>query len=100
MPTVRFTPRVEPLADRTVPDATASVWPTEIGQVVSADDGGSPVVHLLERNSNRDFPLTAFDSSFRGGVRTALGDVTGDGTPDVVAAAGPGGGPHVKVFDG
>src|SRR5439155_1617539 len=46
----------------------------------------------------RDF--FAYDQSFTGGVRVAVGDVTGDSTPDIVTATGAGGGPHVKVFDG
>ena len=37
---------------------------------------------------------------FFGGVRLAAGDVTGDGTDDLVTSPGPGGGPNVKVFDG
>src|SRR5205814_518997 len=40
------------------------------------------------------------DPNFRGGCRAALGDVNGDGTPDLAVAAGFLGGPRVALFDG
>ena len=37
---------------------------------------------------------------FRGGARTAVGDLNGDGVPDLAIAAGYGGGPAVLVING
>jgi hypothetical protein len=42
----------------------------------------------------------AYDPNFRGGVTVGAGDVNGDGFADVVTAVGPGGGSHVKAYDG
>lgn len=66
-----------------------------------SDAGGSPEVRLFDAANGS--PLSAFlayDAAFRGGVRVAMGDVTGDGVADIVTAPGPGGGPHIRVFDG
>lgn len=67
---------------------------------VGADAGGVPEVRLVDAAGNPRGGFLAYDAGFRGGVRVAAADITGDGTPDYVTAPGPGGGPLVRVFDG
>lgn len=69
--------------------------------ITGADAGGGSHVRIFDaatRSLISEF--FAFDAGFRGGVRVAAGDLNGDKRADVICAAGPGGGPHVKVFDG
>ncbi len=63
------------------------------------DAGGGPLV-TVPYSDGSQFSFNAFPATFTGGVRVAVGDVTGDGHPDVVVGAGVGGLPEVVVFDG
>jgi hypothetical protein len=86
--------------------------------VVTPDSGGGPRVRVLSlvdaaadaptalvpaENALADF--FAYEESFRGGVRVAVGDIakadgtTGaDGVPEIFVVPGTGGGPRVRVF--
>jgi hypothetical protein len=76
--------------------------------VTGADQNGGPVVAVFDgatvggtsAPTVLDDFLAIDDPNFRGGVRIALGDVNGDGTPDLIAGAGFDGGPRVAVYDG
>jgi hypothetical protein len=65
-----------------------------------AAPGGEPRVWEYDADGNQVASFLAYDASFTGGVRVAVTDLTGDGIMDVITAPGPGGGPHVRVFDG
>jgi hypothetical protein len=92
----RFRPVLNTLEDRNMP-----AFLTGAELVVGADAGSLPLVRMVNASTgNVDAQVLAFPASFTGGVRVAVGDVTGDGYPDLIAAAGPGGGPQVDVYDG
>jgi hypothetical protein len=69
--------------------------------VTGAGEGGGPHVRVVDGATGTELrSFFAFDPAFVGGVRVAAGDLNGDGRAEIIAAAGPGGGPHVVVFDG
>jgi hypothetical protein len=83
--------------------------------VVSPDQGGGPRVLVfngasLTGGTSTPTKLADFfgladlagtiDSTFRGGVRLAMGDINGDGRNDLLVAAGFGGGPRITIWDG
>lgn len=80
---------------------TAGVPNQAPGLLIAPDAGGLPEVRIQPVDpSQRIQAFLPYGGGFPGGVRVASGDVTGDGVDDIITGAGPGAGPHVKVFDG
>jgi hypothetical protein len=69
--------------------------------ITSADAGGLPQVSIFDGTTLAPLgSFLAFDPGFTGGVRVAAADVNGDGRADIIAGAGPGSSPTVKIFSG
>ncbi len=69
--------------------------------ITGAGPGGGPHVRIWSgANSSELFGFFAYNPAFPGGVSVAAGDVNGDGLADIITGAGPGGGPHVRVWNG
>jgi 2',3'-cyclic-nucleotide 2'-phosphodiesterase (5'-nucleotidase family) len=67
--------------------------------VTGAGAGGQSQFKLMDASGNTMRQARAFET-FDGSVSVAYGYLNNDAIKDIVVAAGPGGGPHVKVFDG
>lgn len=89
----RVRPRLLALEDRAVPASNLNQF------AVGADAGFAPYVSTYNADGSVHLQFSAYDSLFHGGVHVAMGKVNGDAIPDLVTGPGPGGGPHVRVFD-
>ena len=67
--------------------------------VAGALSGGGPHVRIFDINTRPIGGFFAYDVAFKGGVEVATGDLDGDGIDEIVTGAGPGGGPHIRMFD-
>src|SRR5439155_23144575 len=69
------------------------------GAIVTAPaSNGGPEVRLFDQSGQQIGDFLAYDPSFRGGVTVAVREIRVDGTVTLETGAGPGGGPHVKVW--
>ena len=96
-----FTP-YEPSFTGGVRVAVADLRRTGVPEVVTgpATGGAARIQVFGAPGQPARLNFFAFDPSFTGGVTLATADVNGDGFPDIIVGAGPGGGPRVAVFDG
>jgi len=67
--------------------------------VTGTDYGGGPHVRVFKSDGTVSASFFAYDEFFRGGVRVAVADLDNNGTAEIYTAAGPGGGPHLRVFN-
>jgi cyclophilin family peptidyl-prolyl cis-trans isomerase len=59
----------------------------------------TPVVRLVDAESGAVIAeKKAFEDGFRGGLRVAMGDVTGDNVPEIAVASGPGRLGEIRVY--
>ena len=68
--------------------------------ITSTRYGATPHVRVFDGNGVPKFTwgFFAYQENFRGGVNITTCDVDGDGSKEIITGAGPGGGPHVRVF--
>jgi subtilisin family serine protease len=60
--------------------------------------GELPNVEVYRADGTAYATFTAYTPNFKGGVRVVTEDLDSDAIPEVITAAGPSGGPHIRVF--
>jgi len=60
--------------------------------------GAGPHVRVFNGYGELQQQFFAYDPTFTGGVNIATADINGDGTREIVTAAGLTGGPHIRLF--
>ncbi|MEK7067971.1 MAG: VCBS repeat-containing protein, partial [Patescibacteria group bacterium] len=79
--------------------STETAEEAKVRYVVSAKAGSEPKIWYLDNKGNKLKDFYAFSPSFMGGVNVAVGDIDNDGMAEVVAGAGAGGAPHIRIFN-
>lgn len=63
--------------------------------------GGAPHIKIFSGSDGNEIDeFLACDPGFTSGVYVAPGDIDGEDIAEIITSAGPGRGPHLKVFQG
>jgi hypothetical protein len=83
--------------------AHGTITVSDFTYTTSGSAPGSPPLVTVRNDQTGEVvrSFAPYDSRVVGGVEVATADVNGDGVPEIITSAGPGGSPQpVKVFDG
>lgn len=67
--------------------------------LVGPKSGQASLIKITDQDGKKDNEFYAYGSNFKGGVSLASGDINNDGSREIITAAGPGGGPHIRIFN-
>ena len=87
-------------------DTIQSIAPIDLGGdgmselLVGSPPGFVGQVFLVRLDGSTINSWLAYDANFKGGVNVAVGDLDGDGVPEIVTAPAGRGSAHVRIFDG
>lgn len=95
----QYDPTRQPMARLTLTELECRVNPVVGFEAFGAAPGGLPLVEVALADGTSIAQFEAYDSAFRGGVRAVVAELDGNpNTLEVITAPGPGGGPHIRVF--
>ena len=80
-------------------DAPAEVVIENNLVVVAPQKDSSPEIKVFDQNGTSLSSFYAYAETFNKGVNVAVGDLNNDGLLEIIAGAGYGGGPQVRIFD-
>ena len=66
--------------------------------ITGTGDGLGPQISIFNSDGKVLGRCFAYAEHLRSGVRVAVGDLDGDGSPEIITAAGPSGRPHIQIF--
>jgi lipoprotein-anchoring transpeptidase ErfK/SrfK len=66
--------------------------------IIGSGLGQKPYVKVLRQDGSMIGKFLAYEEDMWSGIHVAVCDLTGDGINEIVTSAGPGGGPHIRIF--
>lgn len=67
--------------------------------IVGEGSGGKSLVRIFQSDGTQKGEFTAYDQSFKGGVKVASCDLNNDGTDEIITGPGQGTGPSVRIYN-
>ncbi|HUT22326.1 MAG TPA: S8 family serine peptidase [Candidatus Bipolaricaulota bacterium] len=70
-----------------------------LNEIITSPKNGIVEIKVFDGNNGPTVTFSAYGDSFTGGAKTAVFDFDKTGNLDIAVVPGPGGGPHLRVFD-